>query len=360
MTTPMTRSARRPRPLSVRLVPWHRWVALIFALPLFLQAVTGAVLMFRHDIVRAVDPHAVRASPAAQAAPLDTAIASVAAAYPSARTARIDYPRTATGVLLFTLRTPDGERQFIGVDPGTGSVTGELGSLAYALEKLRDLHEHWLSGDAGRIGTGLTGCALLGLALSGVLMWWSGWTRWRMAIRLPLHGAPKQLLYFWHRSLGAMAAVFLLLSATTGALLALGPWLRSDMPGGAPPAPVTARDAQDRLAIAQQLFPSFAVRDVRFDLANGTIARVLLHDAAWPGPPRQVWFAADGTVRKLLDPRRYTPYAALDSWLFPLHAGQFGGVALRLVLLFSGLVAATLAATGTALWYLRRPRKTPV
>jgi uncharacterized iron-regulated membrane protein len=359
MTTPKLRPARRPRPLSARLVPWHRWAALVFALPLLVQALTGAMLMFRHEIVRATDPHAIRATSISLAPPLDTAIASVTAAYPADHIARADYPRTANGVLLFTLQTPDGGRRYIGVDPGTGRVTGELGALAYAFETLRDLHEHWLAGENGRIATGMTGLAMLGIGISGLIVWWQGWTRWRMAFRLPLQGATKQLLYFWHRSLGAMTALFLLLLATTGALLAFGPWLRSVPSGDVVSMPQIARDAQEHLTIAQALFPGFTVRDVRFDLASGTIGRVLLHDAAWPGPPRQVLFGPDGTVGKLLDPHSYAPYAALDSWLFPLHAGQFGGGALRAVLFVTGLVAATLTVTGTVLWHVRRPRMKP-
>jgi uncharacterized iron-regulated membrane protein len=74
----------------------------------------------------------------------------------------------------------------------------------------------------------------------------------------------------------------------------------------------------------------------------------------------------DGLSRVVLDPYTGEVLGTLDlrtmpppdrfrrRWLISLHAGEYGGVAMRAVYLVVGLVPVALAGTGLAVWWLRR------
>jgi uncharacterized iron-regulated membrane protein len=74
----------------------------------------------------------------------------------------------------------------------------------------------------------------------------------------------------------------------------------------------------------------------------------------------------DGLSRVVLDPYTGEVLGTLDlrtmppadrfrrRWLISLHAGEYGGVAMRAVYLVVGLVPVALAGTGLVVWWLRR------
>ena len=54
--------------------------------------------------------------------------------------------------------------------------------ILHAVEWLVRLHDNLLAGSTGRIVNGLGGLLLTVLAVSGLVVWWSGKNRWRSAI----------------------------------------------------------------------------------------------------------------------------------------------------------------------------------
>lgn len=343
--------ARRSRRVqrNAFLVRWHRRIALLFAVPLIIQITTGVALVFRPELVsRSV-------APGDRPASFSSMMEAVSARYPDLELVRVDFPAHAARPVVVHAKVPaDPRTRFIEVDPYSGAVIGEQGAGARALAFLREVHDELATPGAGPIITALTGLSLLTLAVSGLVVWWPGSGQVTSALRWPRKGTAKQLLFMWHRSLGAVAGLLLIAIAATGIPLALNSWIATTPWSEPSPAMVAAR-ADARVHLAQSLFPNLSVRDVR--LKHDQVERVLLHDTALGlrRPVNQVRFEPEtGRVTGIVDSAKLSAGHSAMAWLYPLHTGQAGGYVVRVMLLATGLTAAATSLTGLWLWWVRR------
>lgn len=332
------------------LVKWHRWIALAVSLPLLLQMGTGFALVFKPEVIGwTATPSGLVAEGRVR---FETVVEAVAKAEPGARITRVDFPAAADAPYVFHLQR--GERPHFVAASKDGRVEA-LGPAAAAMETVRALHDDLATPGLGQVTVAVSGVALTLLGASGLWLWWPGRSGWRQALRFPLAGGARQILFLWHRSVGAIAGVILVVAGVTGTCLALNTWLTST-PWREIDAPPAA-NAAGRIAFAQAYFPNFVVRDVRL-APGGGIERVLLIAPARNGPVRQVRFdPATGRPTAVADPMAAGIGSAFWAWLYPLHTAQAGGVTARGALAISSLAGIAIVLSGVALWVLRRPKK---
>jgi uncharacterized iron-regulated membrane protein len=171
---------------------FHRWLALLFALPLAVVIVTGLVLSFEPWLVtRAIEPLSLSPQKIqgllSQHDPRGQARALVYRSYDR------------------TLTLGSGRGGGIVVDAVTGQVQPGPSALANALGKARGLHETLLI-DAGWLVIAST-AAMLVMVLLGVLM---GWPRF------------AHTLAGWHKAMAWGLLPLIALSPLTGLLIAAG------------------------------------------------------------------------------------------------------------------------------------------
>jgi len=202
----------------------HRWVALIFALPLLAVLGTGLVLSFEPWIVsRAIQPGALTS--ARIEAALDRHD-------PRGQARGIAY-RSYDG----TLTIGAGRGGGVVVDAATGEARPGPSTLANVLVTSRRLHETLLF-DAGWLVVGST-VAMLALVLLGVVM---GLPR----IRNTLAG--------WHKATAWGLLPLIVLSPLTGLLISAGVTLGGPAPGAGPRgAPLPLREAVQIVAKSHDL-----------------------------------------------------------------------------------------------------------
>ncbi len=284
---------------------FHRWITLVFALPLLALILSGLVL--------SVEPLAQRTRPAAPVTE-----ASVLAALQ-----KFDPYGKATGL---TIRTYDQLMTLNGVGPDgavdvslrSGEAIDEPGWAEW-FGMARQLHERLLL-DLGWLVTAST-IAMLVLALLGVLM---GWPRFR------------NTLGGWHNVSAWVFLPLIVLSPLTGLAIAFGITLMPAAPAGARPARLPLAEAIPLVARAHDLSDLTSLR-----LRGGRLlARVYVGNRL-----TGVVVTREGLATPPMN------------WPRALHEGNWHalwGSGLNLAL---SLVLAGLWGTGLVIWAKRRFRK---
>lgn len=281
----------------------HRWITLVFALPLAVLLITGLILSFE-PMVAGSAPGTVTAQK------LDELLV------------RHDPDGKARGVAL---RPYDGSLVISGVRDGsltvdlaTGAERADIGPLASLFGASRRLHEH-LIWDLGWLVTAST-IAMLVLAVLGILM---GWPRFNRS------------LSGWHKGIAWTALPLVILSPLTGLALAFGITLAAGPPPAAGPA-VPLREAVRMVTAAHDPSSLLWVRQ----RGKAQLARVDV------GGEHTVFAVGrDGLV----------PTAR--SWPRLIHEGNWAGGWSALVNVVTSVALIALLGTGLWLWARRRLRR---
>lgn len=366
---------RRRRPLTRRdlVLPIHRWLALTLGVIVLASAVTGAGMAFRKELDPLVYSRMLHASTCGDRLPLDAFVARARALHPKGQ---IDYIRLldhadAPVILRFT------DKDTFYFDGCTGEVLGQQNRYGGVFGQLERIHRFafipnggWLMG---------TGAFVLAIALvaGGLIVWWPRSPR-RLRDVLKLNTALKGRAFELdlHRTLGAYAAVPLLLSALTGLPTAFD-WVRHgvDAMAGTPveKPPVSAPPKHVGKAKAAKISMEQAWREA--DALAPRAQEMLLHLANKPKSPVEIFIIAadaphanartylylDAYSGKVL---KFAPYKDMGLgekiyyWALSLHTGEVGGVFGQFLLFLGALSVPVFAYTG-ANSYLRRTLNRP-
>jgi uncharacterized iron-regulated membrane protein len=337
---------------------WHRRLAMLFAPLILLQALTGAVLLFREPLGRLLE--VVPATGTVQ--PVDRLYAAAAAT--GKQVQRIHMPPEPGRTALVQLADASGQRSLAMIDPVSARIVRQGGLAQFPIEAALQLHYRLMAGTTGMVVIGLSGIVLLFMAGTGLAFWWPRKGRMRQSLAINPRMPSRVKLRHWHRSVGVVATVLIVASAATGALIAgndaIAAIFAAAPAGKVEPrpeprsAPRPAPDAQSvaaGLQLAQALFPRAAVRDIRF--APG--ARM---DVNLLAPERNALAVHVVTV-DLAAMRIAKVMAAQDNpalWMkiLPYHSGDEFGLAGRLVLLVEALVLIGLGVSGPLMWWQQR------
>jgi uncharacterized iron-regulated membrane protein len=287
------------------LLKLHRWIALLFGLPLIVVLGTGLVL--------SVEPWLVTQSVAPGSLTPAKVQSLLARHDPQGRARALSYRSYDD-----TLTISAGSRGGTAVDAATGAQTAPS-ALASMLGTMRRLHEHLLL-DLGWVVTA-SSFAMLVLALLGMLM---GWPR----IRNTLAG--------WHKATAWGLLPLIVLSPLTGLFLVYGVTFASPPPGArAQGPPLTLREAVDIAGASHDLSSLVWLRP----LGGRLMLRVVEG-----GEYRLYAVTREGTR---LQPR---------NWPRLWHEGNFAGAWSALMNLVTSVAMLGLLVTGVWIWLRRRLR----
>ena len=286
----------------------HRWIALLFALPLLVVIATGLVLSFEPSfVVGSIAPGTL--TPAKVEALLAKHDAGGQARGINFRS----YDRTLT---IGGGRGNPGKV----VDVGTGELRPGPGTLASVLVTSRQLHERLLL-DAEWLVI-VSSFVMLALALLGVLM---GWPRF------------ANTLSGWHKGTAWVLLPLLVLSPLTGIFMAYRITF------------TPAQEASRAEGPAMKLVDAVRVVAARHDLSN----------LIWLRPAR------GQVLARVVEGGEYRVYAvspaglvaAPRNWPRLLHEGNYAGHVSALVNVVPSAAMLLLLVTGVWIWLRRRVRR---
>lgn len=243
----------------------------------------------------------------------------------------------------------DGTRAATIIDPATGAATGAYEPSAL-FGFITELHRSFLLGTFGRGGAGVAALAMLGLAISGLLLLVSKMGGWRKLLA-GSRGTGTQRL---HTDLARIAVVALMLTAATGAYMSavnfeLIPESAADV-FSLPPSSEGDSVAEIRTLAALQDIALTDLRELSFPAADDASDVFTVTTNAGQG-------YVDRGTGAMLSFTANDAWQQVYEWFYLLHTGQ-GVPLLSLMLGLGALAVPVLALTGTVIWW-QRQRSTP-
>jgi uncharacterized iron-regulated membrane protein len=327
----------------------HNWVGLALSLVLALLALSGSLLVFKTDWLRATQPGAA-AAVVVDAATFGRDAEAAERVYGTERLKSVTFAGPEIG--LHQVYLADGGGAYL--EPGTGRVVSEWAKNERFVDWLFDLHHHLLLGKSGTTLAGWTGFAGLLLTVSGLYLWWPA--RRLFAPRLTPRSSARGHWVAVHRDMGALTAPVALLLLFSGWPMALPdvakPAMTAVLGEMEPrPNPVAGEGDVDWAAAvpaAQARFENAAPRMAVWP-ASGKPASVRLRQPAeWHANGRtQVWIdPADGAVLATWNAQAERRAGRVYNVLWPLHAAKVGGLMWKLLAFAGGLGLAALSLYG--------------
>lgn len=291
--------------MQIWLLKLHRWIALLFSLPLVVVLGTGLILSAEPWlVVQAIKPGTLTTEK----------VQALLDQHDSQGRATAISHRSYDGTLSI-----GGRRGGTVVDVATGTQTAPS-SLAVMLGTMRATHEHFIF-DLGWVVTA-SSFAMLALALLGVLM---GWPR----IRNTLAG--------WHKAMAWGLLPLIVLSPLTGILLAYNVTFTGPVAGGQrQSAPLTLKEAVAVAGKTHDLSSLVWMRPL-----GGRMAMRIVEDGEFK------LYAVAGTGTQPI-PR---------NWPRLWHEGNFAGIWSALMNIIISVAMLGLLITGGSIWLRRKLRR---
>lgn len=339
----------------------HKYVALATGAMLAAMGLSGALLVFARPLGDYFHPERL-VQPAPHARPsYDAVLAAARGAVPGAQAFTLDVPEDPAHA--FSVETGNPMPRHLFIDGFTGTVVSNHAKGELFLDWIELLHTHLLAGSTGEYVVGAFGTVLLVLIVSGIVQWWP--RKWKHALRLR-----RGAVFAWdlHRASGAIAAIFLAISASTGLVLVFsGAATRLvNRAGGAQEAaepqlaPQTQAPSRARLdavvEAARRIMPGASVRRVVVSSGNAPILVRLQAsgDHHRKGMERIYVNPYDATIVAAIPLSAAAPAVRMFDWLYPLHVGNLFGPLHQALLLLVGVTPALLFATGLLVWSAKR------
>lgn len=393
--------ARLRRAASRSVQRGHRWVAIVTGLLLLIITLSGVMLLYAPDLQKLLHPSLYDATPAGRTISADRARIAALAAFPDLNVERVIKNR---GIWAVRGELAKGERpqRDIHVDPGTGNVLGVADPRGGVLGVLTNLHTcalacddyagHWgamaypltvLGNElsVGELLVGLIALVLLGLSLSGIVLWWPGIKRMARGFALRRRKGRYAVNYDLHKLAGMAAIPFLMMWAITGAGFQFtqvdAAWYAL-LPGS---QPVEQPDFESKRIGGGSVSMAQAERIARDLVPGGRLSSVTLPEPGKKESAYTIRFSEGtdpaqydshhGDVRVGVD--QYSGRAVItegdptvdrpvsqvlwESWDFPIHTGTPVNGALRTPWVMFGLAPLLLAVTGITTWQMRRRKR---
>ncbi|WP_029008020.1 PepSY-associated TM helix domain-containing protein [Azospirillum halopraeferens] len=368
-----TAASRSQRTWYRVLQQFHLWCGIILCVPLVVLGITGSILVFEHELEDLFTGGPARPATAAGAAqPLSALVAAVEAGAPDGFAVSLLQLPAEPGDPV-TARLAQGGRPGPGgrtalVDPVTLDVAWSDPAPGL-MRRIFLLHANLLVPDrSGREAVGWLGVAMLGLGLSGLVLWWPRPGRVAAAFTVARGARGVRLHREVHGAVGIWSLVVFIVVTFSGVYLAFPQTVGAVFPGRDLRAAAAAVRVEP-LPGAQRLTPEAATAIATASVPDGTVQSVGL--PARPDQPYRIGIALPGHEHgaplvsvfvdpwrgravEVLDPRTYSVGETIAAWQRPLHAGQGLGWVWKILVFLSGALPPLFAVTGVAMWLLKR------
>jgi uncharacterized iron-regulated membrane protein len=407
--------ARGPKPQRRTFRYWlqqlHLWVGLILLLPLVMMGITGAVLVYAHDIEHLLgqgDPPVKTAGEWQSAAKLIDA-AKAANSEPGRIPIAVRWPIEVGEPAAVRLSRPGmaNERpQFRGGQQGGqqgGQATGApaqgrvptqspfAGSLQILIDPVslqvlqtqqamtgwvrffHDLHGHiFIPGGVGREIVGWLGVAMLVLGCSGLYLWWPKPGQWKAAFQVRRKAKGLRLNRELHGAVGIWSLVIFMLVNFTGVYLAFPQqlsaavntvWPGRDMRAAMfqarvePMRGTAPMDVDEAVELARARVPGTRFLNAFLSVRPDQALRVgLIRPGHEEGAPiiTVIIDPYRKSVVDVFDPQAMSTGEKIIAWQRALHYGIGLGGVYKFLVFVSGVIIPIFAVTGFLMWWIKR------
>ncbi|MBA3315453.1 MAG: PepSY domain-containing protein [Planctomycetota bacterium] len=364
-------TGKRGRRLSANklLFAVHGWLGLSLGLPLFVICLSGTFAVVSHEIDWLLTP-AVRAPSHDGPVNWGAVAANVRRRHPDAPLTLLTAPVGRGFAAQAWIDTPHGIRRIF-ADPATGEVTGETGWFN-TQRFFRDFHRRFFWYSAWGVTLVSSFAIVLLFSVGTGLLFYKRW--WAKLFTLRFHKGGRVFWSDLHRLTGVWTLLFAGLIAATGFwYLVEGPATRAMKDrSGKPSAEMTAErlaalgpvatplPIEEIVRLSQQAHPGLRVTSISLPARLDDPVGVSGQATAWLVRERANHVRLDPFSGAVLSRQRaddLAPGVRLIDTVDPLHFGDFGGLAVKLIWFGFALLLSALMPTGVYLW-LKRAEQT--
>lgn len=353
----------------------HSWLALPIWFFVLIVCVTGTLAVVSQEIVWLANPDVRASKPSGDATPLsyDAILKAIQVAEPQTLVENIRTPDESHFALTADVSYPDGRSVSVYVNPYTGAIQGVSPPFDFQAFT-RALHGWWLVPFTNGFSWGwylvsLLGLPLLASLITGLVVYkkfWKGYFRPTLRIR---QGARV----FWgdfHRLSGIWSIWFIAVISITGTWFLIQAILfdnqisissepvvpviaRENVPTGANGEPPPMIGIDEAIRVMSSKVPGFDVSYVA--LPANAYSHLSVMGRGWY--PLMYQTANINPYSGTLDTTHLlTDRSALEfvtESMRPLHTGDFGGLWIKLIWCFFGLVLSMMVLSGLLIWSKR-------
>ena len=373
----------------------HLWIGLILLLPLVMMGVTGAVLVYAHDlehlfgqgepVAKAVGEWKSPAAliEAARAATKDPTRVPIAVRWPIERgepaAVRLSRPGMGQGQAqrqgqgAVPAQSPFAGSVQVLLDPVSLEILGTEQAMTGWVRFFHDLHGHlFITGGLGRELVGWLGVALLVLGCSGLYLWWPRAGQWKAAFIVRRTAKGVRFNRELHGAVGIWSLVLFMLVNFTGVYLAFpqqisaavnAVWPGRDMRAAMfqariePMRGAAAMSIDEALELSRSKVPDARFLNAFLPTRPDQAMRIgLVREGYSEGAPI-VTVIVDPFRRSIVDvfdPQTMSTGEHIIAWQRALHYGMGLGGGYRFLVFASGVIIPVFAVTGFLMWWLKR------
>lgn len=357
----------------------HSWLALPIWFFVLIVCFTGMLAVVSQEIVWLANPDVRASKPTADAQRLNfqQVLNAVKRAEPDTAVDSIRQPDGSHFALNLGVTRPDGSRATLYVNPYTGAIQGKTPDFNFEAFT-RALHGWWLVPFTNGYSWGWYLVSLLGLPMlaslvTGLVVYKKFWRGFFKPVRTG-HGSR----IFWgdvHRLAGVWSIWFIAVISITGTWFLIQAILGDNhiTTSSEPIVPVIAREQVPQMpdgSPAPRIGLDEAARIAETSIPGLDISFITLPATAYShfGMGGRGWYPL------MFQTASVNPYTrAVDSQFLladrsalefviesmrPLHTGDFGGLAIKLVWFFFGLVLTLMVLSGLLIWTKRTAQAT--
>jgi uncharacterized iron-regulated membrane protein len=396
------RSSRQRRTFRYWLQQLHLWIGLILLLPLVMMGVTGALLVYAHDIEHIVgegEPAATIVgewrSPAelieaARSASNDPSRVPIAVRWPiqpgEPAAVRLSRPGMASerpalrggqqggqGQGAVPAQSPFAGSQQVLIDPVSLQVLGTQQAMTGWVRFFHDLHGHlFISGGLGRELVGWLGVALLVLGCSGLYLWWPRPGQWKAAFMVRRTARGVRLNRELHGAVGIWSLALFMLVNFTGVYLAFpqqisaavnAVWPGRDMRAAMfqarvePMRGAVPMSVDEAVELARSRVPDSRFLNAFLSIRPDQAMRIGLVRAGYTEGAPNITVIVDPYRRSVVDvfdPKTMNTGESIIAWQRALHYGVGLGGGYKFLVFVAGVIIPVFAVTGFLMWWLKR------
>jgi uncharacterized iron-regulated membrane protein len=337
----------------------HHWCGLIAGIFLLVISLTGSILVFHHDIDHALYAELSTLKQPANALHIDRSFEQIRQAHPDSEIRVPELAASPKEALKYEVR--EGKtRKWYFMHPETGQQLGVVDRADQRLvHVLLELHYQLLSGTVGNILVLVCGLALLTLTISGFVLYRKSILKVLTFQQKLSFKSSRSLFSSLHRVVGVWSLVFNVFICVTGTWISYGIVQHALTDTGAMvTTPQATVSVDEVLAGVKKIHPDFEIHFLRFPLGEAGKLSVLgrmntdpaYYSLYYSGLQADLLTGELGELSKLREQPFWTRMTTL---LKPLHFGDYGGLGIKLLYSFFGLMPGLLSVSGFVIWVSR-------
>lgn len=345
----------------------HSWLGLISGIFLLLLGLSGSALIFFKEIDQMLNARLLRVTPAAKVLPLDVLYRKIGKDHPNlGGVAWLNPDAAADEAYEFRLYQNDGKIStydlgMLSVDPYSGKTLreGNLKDLTTGfLQWIVQFHWSFQLGIPGLLLATVFGLTMLLSTFTGLIIYrkhvWKvisfreklNWKNWRTASS------------GLHRIVGVWTLLFNIVIFFTGFWMnkfSFDPayWKRQTV--SMPHNSLSMQSADQMLNRAKQAMPDLLVKKVYLPTQPGknfSVSGTIKGQSALYGNSNSIAIdPATGSMVSITRLAEKSITEKVEATVFPLHVGNFGGLAVKILYVIGGLLPGLLSVTGALLWW---------